>query len=202
MSHLADEQIERYRTRSLDPEAILAVNDHLFSCKECFRRFQLSVSFDGEFGSIDLEPKPIHDYLYARLEAYVDGELAAPEKASFESHLMSCETCRADVDDLLAFKTSLAGDVSRQITAAAGDAIELKEKRKGTGFATAVWGARVSWMPFAATLLVAAVIAAAVIWKTNSALRRQINELDTQLASLRAANDRLLAQHDADVKQL
>jgi anti-sigma factor RsiW len=43
------------------------------------------------------EGKRVHRYVAARLSAYVDGEVSHRERRRIESHLASCEACRAEL---------------------------------------------------------------------------------------------------------
>jgi hypothetical protein len=54
-------------------------------------------------------PGPVRHLTHEDLEAYATGRLPAARLSSCQTHLDSCEACRAELEDLRAFKGELAG---------------------------------------------------------------------------------------------
>jgi hypothetical protein len=106
--HLRPEQIERYRRRTLAPREILEIDDHLVVCQMCRRQLldearltRAVVSIQGQVASpAGGESCPSEE----ALTAYVDGADDDSARATIESHLEAHPACRAEVDDLKAFR--------------------------------------------------------------------------------------------------
>jgi anti-sigma factor RsiW len=54
-----------------------------------------------------------HPDLEARIDAYLDGELAASEAVELEAHLVTCAACRRFREDRLALRASIAAQIPR-----------------------------------------------------------------------------------------
>jgi len=54
-----------------------------------------------------------HPDLEARIDAYLDGELAASDAVELEAHLVSCEACRRFRENRLALRASIAAQIPR-----------------------------------------------------------------------------------------
>jgi hypothetical protein len=106
LEHLSETQLTAYTTHSLDPDELLAVDDHLASCDECHKRLisipevaklVISPLFESEDG-------PFHLDYEQHLEPYVDGTANDIDRELVDSHVAVCSTCAADLKDLREFK--------------------------------------------------------------------------------------------------
>lgn len=100
-----------------------------------------------------------HPDLEARIDAYLDGELAASEVVELEAHLVSCAACGRFREDRLALRASIAAQIPRyQAPEALREAV-----RAGLRRSSGVGGARqrttpsaLRWLGLAASLAVVA----------------------------------------------
>jgi len=97
-AHLSEDQMRRYRDRTLTIEERQAAGLHLGGCGAC-RRALLSrmgpVALPEEAASL---PEPLH-LSYEQITAYVDGKLAPTDKDRAENHLFICGSCRREVEE-------------------------------------------------------------------------------------------------------
>ena len=99
--HLTNEQVVRYRNRTLAPADLLDVDSHLSVCEPCRNSLYEEVRASARIVA-----------LQADLSGHLDdaGVLAcasgttAPEQ---QEHLAICADCRAEVEDLRAFQATL-----------------------------------------------------------------------------------------------
>jgi len=100
-AHLTEEQFAQYRSRTLAPLELLDVDDHIAHCEACRDRLyqeqraatqlrQLKADFAGHLD-------------YDQIAACAAGSFP-PETAQ---HLEECDMCRAEVDDLISFRSEL-----------------------------------------------------------------------------------------------
>ena len=107
----------------------------------------------------DTDPTEPHEAIEARLSDYHDGTLSDDDRAEVETHLATCEPCRAAYQELVDTMTALSGMKTRKAAAPA----ELPQKvtetihRRSAGrfFARKTLGDRV---PFGVLLIVAIVL--------------------------------------------
>ncbi|MGH9763460.1 MAG: anti-sigma factor family protein, partial [Blastocatellia bacterium] len=115
--HLSDQQLGLYQGRTLTAEDIVSVNDHLFSCEDCFKRFQARSGLPRRPRTvsahiIDFEVQEARECLtYEDMKAYVDSELSVEARSSIGEHLDQCNLCAAEVADLLLLKSSMAASL-------------------------------------------------------------------------------------------
>lgn len=100
MHHLTPAQLDAYRGRSLEPEALLDADLHLEDCAQC--RAQL---VPGKTHLAAFLPATGSPHLsYEQLEAYVDGKLAPNQRSAVVTHLELCPQCQSEADDLALFR--------------------------------------------------------------------------------------------------
>jgi predicted anti-sigma-YlaC factor YlaD len=112
-AHLSEDQMRRYRDRTLTIEERQAAGLHLGGCGAC-RRALLSrmgpVALPEEAASL---PEPLH-LSYEQITAYVDGKLAPTDKDRAENHLFICGSCRREVEDIRLLDVQLASAVEEK----------------------------------------------------------------------------------------
>lgn len=105
--HLSQTQLTGYSGRTLTPQELLAVDNHLASCDMCHQRLtqllptaaKLTISQSSESGE-----GPFHLDYEEHLEPYVDGKADDIDREIVDSHVALCAKCANDLRDLLAFK--------------------------------------------------------------------------------------------------
>jgi hypothetical protein len=95
-SHLDAPSLEAYRTRLLDPKALLAAADHLAECPQCRARAAVEAPAIGHLKQ-SLEPSHLSE---TELEAFAEDSLSDPTACE---HLSECARCREDAYDLRRF---------------------------------------------------------------------------------------------------
>lgn len=121
--HLTHSELDRYRERTLPPQALLAANAHLLDCEDCYVRY----GGDDQFGAaVDFlrsikasEAEGAHPS-FEHLAAYVDDALGDTERVVTATHLAACEDCEAQVRELRPLRDLLA--MSTKIPATPVDA--------------------------------------------------------------------------------
>jgi hypothetical protein len=106
--HLTPQEIEDYRSRRLDPNALLAADDHLATCPECRA---LAAPDPAALRGLKQAFPTIH-LDDAQLEAYAEGRLRDSDPA--REHLSACVRCREEADDLRAFALERAAARARR----------------------------------------------------------------------------------------
>jgi hypothetical protein len=90
--HPSSAELAQYAARTLSAPALLAVDDHLMSCRMC--RTLVSGQVSG--GKLTLDDPTAH-LTFEQLEAIAEGRAAAGE------HARECDMCAAELRDLKAF---------------------------------------------------------------------------------------------------
>lgn len=93
--HLDAQRLEAYRTRTLDPAALLAAADHLAECAECRAR----AAEPPAIGHLRDSLETTH-LTEAELEAFAEDALSDPDACE---HLAACSRCADDAHDLRRF---------------------------------------------------------------------------------------------------
>lgn len=104
--HLTAETLQRYRRRELAEDEVAGVLRHLGECDVC--RGAVAADIDSEVLEVrdGLWSDPadaVHLDAESQIIPYVDGALSAAEASIVESHIEDCPSCRAEVEDLVAF---------------------------------------------------------------------------------------------------
>src|SRR5262245_34102959 len=112
--HLSDQDLEKYRRRRMAPAELLASDDHLSECDDCYGRLgrieDLRSSLASALAALSESGGAGAAHLtYDELARYLDGESPATERATSQAHLEVCPECERELDDLRAFKGRLAG---------------------------------------------------------------------------------------------
>ncbi len=143
--HLSDEIVKGYRAKSLPVSELLAVDDHLAECEACRRRAGADAA-GSAWAQIEaqLRAGPVLDVRhlsYGQISSYVDETLPADQRAAARLHLAECDACTREVKDLQGF--------AQQFERAP---IPIRARRSWT------WGG--------AAAIAAAMLLAAVLWKS------------------------------------
>jgi hypothetical protein len=101
--HLTDSELERYRERTLPPQALLAANAHLYDCEACHGRYGEDANLEAAFAFLRSIGEPVEgeSHLpFEQLAAYVDDALEGEERHAAATHLEQCAVCAAEVREL------------------------------------------------------------------------------------------------------
>jgi anti-sigma factor RsiW len=113
--------------------------------------------------------------LRARADEYVSGELAGDELAAFQSHLGSCASCRADVEDDHRFSAAVRSAYRpNEAPASLRDGIQLATASIAPG---PRW--RRSLPALASSVALALVVSTATLWVSDPAHGESLPELAT-----------------------
>ncbi len=162
MTHLTQETIAGWRSRTLAPSERLATVRHLGECKECRELVNSPAGIsrlEAAFGEPDGHPS------YEDLEALADGKAGAAadpvahDLISF--HLANCTTCAGEYNDLVAFRASLQK--------------KAPERR------------RIGWMLPAAAAVAAVALVAVIAMRTPHTTKRESSTGTQSAAQLTAA---------------
>jgi hypothetical protein len=109
-AHLTDEQLERYRARSLAAAELLEASAHLADCEACRTRVASLAELRSAIDSIRAGLTVQHP-TYDEMAAHIDGH----ESDFVESHVRECAPCAADLHELRRLQEEIAaGQVKRR----------------------------------------------------------------------------------------
>ncbi len=120
-NHISQEDIERYRQGNLSITELLAIDDHIASCRTCRLR-----GGNGQIKKVYqtwrkfLHPKTtlLTHLTYEQLCLYVDGKLTVIDRKMIDAHLETCVRCKEELQDLTEFKTTMAAYPAKKYTPA------------------------------------------------------------------------------------
>src|SRR5438093_1092471 len=184
-AHLSEQQIEDYRQRKMAPGELLFADDHLAACEECRRRVGRDRKLLASIANLrtdllaaaDNEPEHL---LYEQIEAYVDDKLNEVDREVIDTHLELCLQCKAEVEDLFAFKATLTTHTARESAKVSAREFALPEQRSMPSLWERFlnfWQKPYSWVPLQAAGLAAIALFSIWIGKQMIDLRGQVNEL-------------------------
>lgn len=118
--HISDQNLERYLTRDLLPEELLAADDHLTECATCVERaaaLKLSVDHRSVIEAVFLADSDGDYHLeYEQFEAYVDKSLDQTDMMVIEDHTRECSLCSNQLNDLVELRKVMDGRVASAAT--------------------------------------------------------------------------------------
>src|SRR5579883_1586359 len=137
-SHLTDEQIARYRGRTLAPVDLLDADDHLAGCNTC--RGRLAQALDVRDATLQLRSRLADHLDYEATVACAEGA-GTPDA---QQHVAECDLCAGEVADLRAFR--------RELQPKAATVVQMPAPRR--------WQDRISrkWLAAAAVVAIASEI--------------------------------------------
>ena len=190
LSHLSDKELELYRERRGAPAELVAADDHLSTCSDCFarlgddRRELLSLMVGG----LTLQGETAREHLtFEQMSDYVDGRLERIDEAALEGHVRDCKLCENEVRDLLSVKEQVNENAGRVY------APSLRP------FVRPVSSVSPRRPKFLMPLQIAAGLAAVLLlaWAISLPLRSQIADLRAQVEQLQRSNEDLTTQSTA-----
>ncbi len=124
-SHLSNKDIEGYRRRTVPPDRLLEISDHLCECEACFKLIDDPERVQAVSAKIKgaLEPpapswpEHLNDLQLAGL---ADGSLDPDERGFADSHLKSCAECQNYLQDLYKIKAQIQREAEQPPVVSAG----------------------------------------------------------------------------------
>ena len=101
--------MEAYRNRTASPEQLLAINDHIFECDQCFRLVDSPEKVQAAYEAVNKYVLLGVEHLdYDQVEGYVDGTLDVEKSESVAVHIEDCKECAREVREIAELKDKLA----------------------------------------------------------------------------------------------
>lgn len=116
-THLSQTQIAAYSERSLHPDVLLEIDNHLASCDTCYERLsRIRVPRVAKLDRPSSESReaPFHLDYQQHLLPYVEGTINDIDREIVDSHVELCSQCADDLKDLLAFEEAPVVALTRQ----------------------------------------------------------------------------------------
>ncbi|HKX26358.1 MAG TPA: zf-HC2 domain-containing protein, partial [Blastocatellia bacterium] len=112
-THLTQPELDGYRRRMIPAAELLAINEHLASCEECYGKFypHTLLASTYKFARLELElaeSEELEHLSFDQIAAYQAGGLDGLEREMVSVHLEICSECQQVIQDLRQFKTDLA----------------------------------------------------------------------------------------------
>jgi anti-sigma factor RsiW len=143
--HPTPDALHRYRAGDLPPGELFAVDAHLEGCADC-RAQGLAATTPVTALRAALVSTSAGHLDYDRIEAYVDGVLAADEREAVESHLGGCQMCSDDVGDLRRVRVELSIAADAAPAEAAASSPWLSWARVLAGMSAVGAAAAIAWL--------------------------------------------------------
>src|SRR4051812_15699933 len=97
MQHISDRDAKAYLERELEPERLLAVDEHLANCDECRSLTAVQAAHFAAspmVGSIaDTDPAEADHLPYEMFASYDDGTINDVDREIVDAHTESCRAC-------------------------------------------------------------------------------------------------------------
>ncbi len=108
VKHPATSQLNAYLRRMLSPDETYAIGQHLASCEECRMHLEKRPEVEAALNWLqtDQQVEAAAQHLSYAMVVEIAG--GTPPAGDVALHLEDCPSCRADVDDLRAFRKELA----------------------------------------------------------------------------------------------
>ena len=104
MQHISDTEAKAYLERELEPERLLAVDEHLANCDECRSRTAAQSSRIAVGSILDTDPADADHLPYQMFASYVDGTIDEVDREIVDAHIERCQVCTRELNDLLGLK--------------------------------------------------------------------------------------------------
>ena len=114
-AHLSQQELNEYRLRQLDPEALLSADRHIGECAECRRQLRLLAQPITLSSELPDEDSALH-LSYEQMCAYLDLQTEAPAREAVEQHTLICGSCARELQDLQQFDARLNAELSMETT--------------------------------------------------------------------------------------
>jgi anti-sigma factor RsiW len=191
--HLSQQMVESYGKRQLSATELISVDAHLAVCETC-RTHLYQVEYADEMSTSLLTglhreaQKPLQHLSYEELDAYIGETLDETDREVVISHLQICLSCKEEMQDLLAFKTSI--DTQQNLPAVASVPIVRRWSERWKKLLQVP-----AYRLVLQTTMVYLLAAIAGLFLFLS-LKQRTNELQAQLIQLQQQNAELQKRND------
>jgi hypothetical protein len=180
--HLTPQELDSYRQRMMPAADLLIVNDHLASCEECYNRFYPKNLLASTYSSVRLDldaarNEDLEHLSFDQILAHVDNELEGLEREIAGTHIEICSECNDVARDIRQFKADLA----------LGKVYAPESRLTFWDRIAAFWQSPAYRIPVKAFAL--GMVVAVMLWFVTSSLRREIAQLQAQVARVQQEND-------------
>jgi hypothetical protein len=165
--HLTDQELERYRGRTLPPQQLLSANAHLHDCDSCHGRYGGDHRLGDAFAlaqSLKRSGVSESHLAFEQLARYVDDTLPRGERSIVAAHLEECAECEAEVSELKPLRALIGGESYPEA------ALALTPVRQATFFEK-LWAAWQAPVYRTAAVVGVAFVAALLAWVLMRSLR-------------------------------
>jgi hypothetical protein len=115
--HPTETEMDAYRNRTASPEQLLAINDHIFECDQCFRLVDSPEKVQAAYEAANKYVLLGVEHLdYNQVEGYVDGTLDVEKRESVAVHIKDCKECAREVREIAELKARIEADVKSRTT--------------------------------------------------------------------------------------
>ena len=104
--HLTSQELAGFHRKTLPAAQLLRVSEHLCSCTECSRMHR-SVADAPTLPQVAKECVPPFHLSYEQMRSSLDAQPNSQARALVEQHILFCELCAAEVEELRMFDTRL-----------------------------------------------------------------------------------------------
>ena len=116
--HLTQDQRDRWANRSLSPQELLRLDEHLAGCDSCREELLSAAPALEQIGEVhaallNAANSPAH-LSFELLIRYLEGELEIVDREATESHLALCPVCSGELDDMRRFRAEMSTYPARQ----------------------------------------------------------------------------------------
>jgi hypothetical protein len=210
--HLSDSEIEQYRVRASRPDDLLAANEHLAQCPECYARFNPNPDvgrlYRSMLSALAVDETPLSEHLiYDELAGVLDGLLCSDAADRCMLHIEDCDECREDVEWLRVFKDDLTRSRNAAKRAKVGEERAINradtDEKGPHGLAEDVQRQYGQAGAYKLAVLAASIllIAGVALRLFTSGLRRENASLRGEVGQLRSDNE-TLRESDSELESL
>ena len=107
MGHLTTQELEKFRSRTLDAQRLLLADRHLARCQACRRQFRAAAPPPALPPIVEECGEPLHPS-YEQICAYLEAPSQSPAWQLVEAHIAVCPACALEVRDLRELDAKLA----------------------------------------------------------------------------------------------
>jgi hypothetical protein len=198
-THLSEDDIVRYRGRSMAPAELLAADSHLAFCDICHGRI---VEWPGLSEEVSAAARAFDEAVaggithltYEQLAAMVDNQIGEIDREIMMSHLDLCPPCETELNDLREVRSRMETGAKQTKEYAALSNRSLQER-----FVTFMTFRRLP--AFSLLALAAAAVVVLLSFLISIPLRRENAEARARVAELERSNASL-REHEATVDGL
>ena len=118
--HLTRDQRERYSSLAMTPDELLAAGEHLAACSQCRDLIAASIPVIEQIADVqadltDAASAPSH-LSFELMLRFLEDRLGSADREIVSSHLLICQACTAEMEDLRRFSAEMASQPKQTFT--------------------------------------------------------------------------------------